>query len=86
MRINVYVEELTDEVQIVTKTADTGVTFYGLRIMLKSPDELHHSDEDDDRSGITFWVPATQDGTILRRDSVLARLLDNLNGALGGLS
>ena len=86
MRINVYSEELTDEVEVVEKTADTGVTFYGLRIFLKSAPELHNDVDDDDRSAITFWVPATKDGTVLKRDSALASLLDNLNGALAGLS
>lgn len=59
MRINVYAEELTDEVQLISKTVtddDFGArTFYGIRVYLKSPSELHHSDEDDDRSAITFW-------------------------------
>lgn len=59
MRINVYAEELTDEVEIVVKNVtddENGTrTFYGLRFYLKSPDDLHHSDEDDDRSAITIW-------------------------------
>ena len=59
MRINIYTEELTDEVAIVSKEGigDDGKprTFYGLRFFLKSPDELHHNEEDDDRSAITFW-------------------------------
>lgn len=60
MRINVYAEELTNDCEIVTKTVtddEFGTrTFYGIRVYLKSPPELHHSEEDDDRSAITFWT------------------------------
>jgi hypothetical protein len=52
----VYREELTKEVERFERTADTGVTYTGLRLFLKSPDELHHSQFDDDRSAITFFV------------------------------
>jgi hypothetical protein len=59
MRINVYAEELTDEVVLVSKDVEDEEfgkrTFYGVRVFLKSPPELHHSPEDDDRSAITFW-------------------------------
>lgn len=57
MRINVYSQELTKELEVVAKTADTGITYYGMRIYLASPDVLHHTPEDDDRSAITFWLP-----------------------------
>ena len=58
MRMNVYAEELTTETEKVTKLAEnTGITYTGVRIFLKSPDELHHTAEDDDRSAITFWGP-----------------------------
>lgn len=50
MRINVYTEELTDEVEVIEKDG-----FHGLRFYLKSPKELHHDGDDDDRSAITFW-------------------------------
>ena len=60
MRINVYAEELTDEATVVSKTVTDDEfgerTFYGVRLFLKSPKELHHGGEDDDRSAITFWV------------------------------
>lgn len=49
MRINVYTEELTNEVEVIEKDG-----FHGLRFYLKSPDTLHRGD-DDDRSAITFW-------------------------------
>ncbi len=56
MRINVYAEELTQDIEVVTKVVD-GRTFYAVRLFLKSPPELHHTVEDDDRSAITLWVP-----------------------------
>lgn len=74
MRINVYAEELTTETELVTKEVtdeEFGTrTFYGVRMFLASPDVLHHSAEDDDRSAITFWIKWTKkeglDGRPLR--------------------
>lgn len=58
MRINVYSQELTKEVKLVESVArDTGITYYGVRVYLHSPDLLHNTDEDDDRSAVTFWIP-----------------------------
>jgi len=66
MRINVYAEELTDEVELVTKKVVDDKfgerTFYGVRVYLASPNVLHDDPEDDDRSAITFWVPWTREG------------------------
>lgn len=66
MRINVYAEELTDETELVTKTVNDSLygrrTFFGVRVYLKSPPELHADPEDNDRSAITFWVPWTKKG------------------------
>jgi hypothetical protein len=70
MRINVYSQELTKEVVLVSKVADTGITYYGIRLYLASPDILHHTEEDDDRSAITFWIPNNR--TFSRKD--LARV------------
>lgn len=61
MRINVYNEELTADFQFVEKTVEeTGKTYYGLRMFLKSAPELHHTPEDDDRSAITIWFGTKQ--------------------------
>jgi len=57
MRINVYSQELTHELQPISKVADTGIRYYGMRMYLASPDVLHFTPDDDDRSAITFWVP-----------------------------
>lgn len=61
MRINVYAEELRNEVEVITKKAEnTGITFYGIRVYLESPSCLHNTEKDNDRSAITFWVPWTK--------------------------
>ncbi len=56
MRINVYAEELTTETVVIEKEVE-GRKFYGVRLYLQSPLSLHHTETDDDRSAITFWVP-----------------------------
>lgn len=64
MRINVYAEETTIEVETVTKTVTDETfgtrTFYGFRFYLVSPDALHHGTGDDDRSAITVWAKWTR--------------------------
>lgn len=57
MRINVYSQELTNEIQVEEKTSNTGLVYTGVRIMLHSSDRLHQPPMDDDRTGITFWLP-----------------------------
>jgi hypothetical protein len=57
MRVNIYAEELTDDVRVVHTTADTGRTYDGVRIFMHSTDRLHHSEVDDDRSAVTLWGP-----------------------------
>lgn len=69
MRVNVYAEEMTDRVEIITKEID-GHTFTGLRIYLELPvtvkgvdgvivHQVHgpfiHRTGDDDSSAVTFW-------------------------------
>jgi hypothetical protein len=84
MRINVYAEELTEETELVTKTVTDEKfgerTFYGVRMYLASPDELHSDPEDDDRSAITIWVPWTREGG--HRFSGVATVLDGLRARL----
>ena len=57
MRINVYSQELTDEVQVETKESNTGLVYTAVRMMLHSSPMLHHPPHDDDRSAITYWLP-----------------------------
>lgn len=68
MRVNVYAEEMTDRVEIISKTtADgefTGVRFY-LELPCTVPDRdgqttnvrgpFMHREGDDDSSAVTFW-------------------------------
>lgn len=57
MRINVYSQELTDEVLLVAKESNTGIVYNAAQLILHSSDRLHHPPEDDDRSAVTFWLP-----------------------------
>lgn len=57
MRINVYSQELTDEVIPVEKESNTGVVYHAAQLILHSSPMLHHPPKDDDRSAITFWLP-----------------------------
>lgn len=60
MRINVYSQELTDEVVHVEKESNTGVVYHAAQLILHSSDKLHHPPMDDDRSAVTFWLPKSQ--------------------------
>lgn len=66
MRINVYSQELTDEVQTVEKTSNTGLVYSAVMLMLHSSQMLHHPPSDDDRSAVTFWLPKSR----ARRESL----------------
>lgn len=59
MRINVYSQELTSECQRIQKESNTGIVYSGVQIMLHSSPMLHHPPKDDDRSAVTFWLPAS---------------------------
>ena len=66
MRVNVYAEEMTDRVEVITKEVD-GVKFTGLRLYLELPvtdpsrvngqvrGPFIHRAGDDDSSAVTFW-------------------------------
>lgn len=60
MRINVYSQELTDEVNVLTKESNTEIPYSAVQFMLHSSDRLHHPPEDDDRSAVTFWLPKSK--------------------------
>lgn len=70
MRINVYSQELTNEVEVIEKLSDTGIVYSAVRLYLHSSEKLHHPPKDDDRSAVTIWLPKT---TERRRD--LAQVL-----------
>ena len=60
MRVNVYSQELTNEVLHIEKEAGTGIVYHAAQLILHSSDKLHHPPKDDDRSAITFWLPKSQ--------------------------
>ena len=57
MRINVYSQELTNEVLMIEKGSNTGVVYHAAQLILHSSERLHHPPQDDDRSAVTFWLP-----------------------------
>ena len=77
MRVNVYSQELTEEVQVEEKVSNTGLVYTGVRFMLHSSDMLHHPPQDDDRSGITFWLPKSEE-----RRAALAETFDRMADAV----
>lgn len=71
MRINIYAEEITNEVDIISKTVNQEL-FYGVSLYLHSPKELHSGTSDDDRNAITLWVPWTKKGGYKPEGVILA--------------
>jgi hypothetical protein len=82
MRINIYAEEVTDRVEIVTKAPPNhpDVEFAGVRLYLASPEVLHADPADDDSSAITIWVPWTRAGG--HRPDAIINVLNSMVGAL----
>lgn len=72
MRINIYSQELTDEVHAGASGSNTGLRYSYVRFMLHSSERLHHPPEDDDRSAVTFWLPKSD-----HRREELARCFEN---------
>ena len=63
MRVNVYAEEMTDRIELISKTID-GTAFTGLRFYLELPATVGgsnyqgpfiHREGDDDSGAVTFW-------------------------------
>ena len=63
MRVNIYAEEMTDRVELVTKDIE-GQTFTAVRFYLELPATVGgeqyqgpfiHRPGDDDSSAVTFW-------------------------------
>lgn len=72
MRVNVYGEELTERVELVTKTVETehpedSKEFYGIRFWLKFPNQdwwVHRKYKgvvDDDSSALTIWASSKRE-------------------------
>lgn len=68
MRINVYSQELTSEVNVIEKRSNTGLVYSAVQLMLHSSPRLHHPPADDDRSAVTFWLPKSAE----RREELAA--------------
>ena len=66
MRINVYSQEITDEVATFNKQSNTGLVYSAVAFMLHSSEMLHHPPKDDDRSAVVFWLPNSSE----RRESL----------------
>lgn len=73
MRINVYSQELTDEVNVIEKVSNTGLVYSAVQLMLHSSPKLHHPPQDDDRSAVTFWLPKSA-----HRREELARAFEDM--------
>lgn len=73
MRINVYSQELTNEVIHTEKESNTGLVYHAAQLILHSTERLHHPPMDDDRSAVTFWLPKSRE----RREE-LARTLEQM--------
>lgn len=61
MRINVYSQELTNEVIMISKESNTGIVYHAAQLILHSSPMLHHPPMDDDRSAVTFWLPKSKE-------------------------
>lgn len=61
MRINVYSQEITDEIVLIEKESNTGLVYSAVQIILHSSPMLHHPPNDDDRSAVTFWLPKSKE-------------------------
>lgn len=66
MRVHLYSQELTEEVNLIEKKAGTDIVYHGVQFVMHSSDRLHNDPDDDDRSAVTFWLPRSQD----RRESM----------------
>lgn len=79
MRVNVYAEELTDRVELVTKTID-GREYTAVRFYLELPATVDgkqykapfmHRPGDDDSSAVTFWGKRDLRGLLVKALALL---------------
>jgi hypothetical protein len=69
MRVNVYSQEQTAEVQRITKESNTGTLYVAAQLFLHSTEHLHHPPADDDRSAVTFWLPLSVERRFIMADA-----------------
>lgn len=79
MRINVYSQELTNELKIIEKESNTGLVYSAVQMILHSSPLLHHPPADDDRSAVTFWLPRSPE-----RREALAQVFEAMAEAVRG--
>jgi len=75
MRINIYAEELSDDIEVITKITPDG-EFTGLRMYMYLPVTLPngeqvrgkfmHSHADDDSAAVTFWSRRDLRGILIK--------------------
>jgi len=84
MRVNVYAQEITNRIEVVTATADnTGARFVGVRFYLDSADCLKPpAHPDDDSSAVTFWIKSGKGGFKPGDENALAVLFEQAATAL----
>lgn len=85
MRINVYSQELTNEVITLEKVSNTGLIYSAVQIILHSSEKLHHPPQDDDRSAVTFWLPKSEQRRMQLADTfeTMARAVRNAKPETG---
>lgn len=86
MRVNVYAEEITEHLQLVSTRADTGSEFIGVRFYLKThADMLPPRHPDDDSSAVTFWIKSGLKGFSEGDEAQLKRVFNKAFGLLRDL-
>ncbi len=90
MRVNVYAEEMSDRIEIISKEID-GQVFTGLRFYLYLPvtvygpgegdkkqvrGKFEHRPGDDDSSAVTFWGKRDMRGMLRRARDLLDKHYD----------
>lgn len=85
MRVNVYSQELTNDIELIEQKADTGVVYSAVRLYLKSSDALHNRPGDDDRSAVTVWLPRSTERRAELSDALrgMAKMVDSAPSETG---
>ena len=88
MRVNVYSQEITDRLEVVSAIAqNTGSEFFGIRFYLDSADSLKPPiHPDDDSSGVTFWIKSKKSGFKEGDGESLSELFRNAATLIDGIN
>jgi len=91
MRVNVYAEEMTNRIEIISKQID-GHQFTGLRFFLELPATINgvqhqapfmHRPGDDDSSAVTFWGKSDLREVLKQAQQMLDAHYDKPKGIMG---